>query len=42
MVVGNDIQIVDGIRDGDKIITVGMSNLKDSTTIKVAAMLSGQ
>jgi membrane fusion protein, multidrug efflux system len=42
MAIGNDIQIVDGIRDGDKIITVGMNNLKDSTTIKVAAMISGQ
>lgn len=38
--IGNDIQIVDGIRDGDRIITVGMNNLKDSTTIKVAAIIS--
>ncbi len=35
--VGNEIQILDGIHDGDKIITTGMNSLKDSTTIKIVA-----
>ena len=35
--VGNDVQIIDGIHDGDKIITTGMNSLKDSTTIKIAS-----
>jgi RND family efflux transporter MFP subunit len=42
MAIGNDIQILEGVQDGDTIITVGMNNLKDSTTIKVAAIISGQ
>jgi RND family efflux transporter MFP subunit len=33
--IGNDIQILEGIHEGDQIITTGMNSLKDSTTIKI-------
>lgn len=36
-ILGNTIQILDGIHDGDKIITTGMNSLKDNTTIKIVA-----
>lgn len=35
---GNDIQILDGIREGDKVITTGMNSLKDSTTVKIVSL----
>lgn len=34
--IGNEVQILEGVRDGDKIITTGMNSLKDSTTIRIA------
>jgi hypothetical protein len=37
-VVGNEIQILDGVHDGEKIITTGMNNLRDSTTIKIVGI----
>jgi RND family efflux transporter MFP subunit len=36
--LGNDIQILGGIHEGDTLITTGMNNLKDSTTIKIAGI----
>lgn len=36
--VGNNVQILEGLHDGDKIITTGMNSLRDSTTVKIASL----
>ena len=36
--IGNEIQVLDGIRDGDRIVITGMNSLRDSTTIKIVGI----
>jgi hypothetical protein len=36
--VGNEIQILAGLREGDRVIISGMNSLRDSATIKIAGI----